>query len=179
MERYKEFPRRIGMLTTLAGAAYAMAGVALTLAISPWLAAGFVVLLLFVHLFHYPRSACVNCYYFDRTCISAKGKLAGRLYRRGSEAAFPRGMRRAMLGVWAIWAYPLASLALAQVLGRGIYLADLLLAAVLVVLMVMRQLMRTSLGCRVCMMRDDCPNVGPDPRRPVEVTDRAPARPGG
>ncbi|MBN2171480.1 MAG: hypothetical protein JW819_09205 [Candidatus Krumholzibacteriota bacterium] len=179
MECYKEFPRRVGMLTSLAGTAYAMAGVALTLAISPWLAAGFVVLLLFVQLFHYPRSACVNCYYFDRTCVSFKGKLAARLYRRGEEATFPRGMRRAMLGVWAIWAYPLAVLAVAQVLGRDIYFSDLLLAAVLVVLMVMRQMMRPSLGCRVCMMREDCPNVGPDRRRPVEVTDRAPARPGG
>ena len=41
---------------------------------------------------------------------------------------------------------------------------------VLITLMAMRQLMRSSLGCRVCMMRDQCPNVGPDPRRTVKVS---------
>lgn len=178
MECYKEFPRSIGLLTTLASVVYAMAGTALMLDLGRWFTLGFLLLYVAVHYVHYPRSACVNCAYYGRYCISLKGKLAARLYRRGREADFYRGMKRAMRGVRLLWAYPFLVLVLAQIRGRPIFLRDLLLVAVLIVLMVMRQLMRRSLGCRVCLMRDQCPNVGPDRRRGVEVVEGTPARPG-
>ena len=169
MECYKEFPRSIGMLTSLAAVVYLMAGSALLLSINPWFAGGFALLYAYVQYVHYPRNACVNCYYYGRYCISLKGRLVARFYSRGDERAFPRGMRRAMLGIYILWVFPFLVLIGAQIRGRPISLSDLLLAAVLISLMFMRQLMRRSLGCRVCMMRAECPNVGPDPRRPVEI----------
>lgn len=177
MQCYKEFPRSIGLLTTLASVVYAMAGLALMLSLSRWVALGFLLLYVGVHYIHYPRNACVNCAYYGRYCISLKGRLVARMYRRGSEAAFYKGMKRAMRGIHVLWAYPFLALVVAQIAGRPIYLTDLLLAAVLIVLMVMRQLMRRSLGCRVCLMRDKCPNVGPDRRRGVEVVNQQPAPP--
>jgi len=178
MECYKEFPRSIGLLTTLASIVYAVAGTALMLDLGAWVTGGFLLLFMAVHYVHYPRNACVNCAYYGRHCISMKGKLAARLYRRGREQDFYRGMKRAMRGVHLLWAYPFFVLVLAQIRGRPVNLKDLLLVAVLILLMVMRQLMRRSLGCRVCLMRDQCPNVGPDRRRGVEVVEGTPARPG-
>ncbi len=178
MECYREFPRSIGLLTTLASVVYAVAGTALMLDLGLWFTGGFLLLFLAVHYVHYPRNACVNCAYYGRHCISLKGKLAARLYRRGREQEFYRGMKRAMRGVHLLWAYPFLVLVLAQLRGRPVILKDLLLAAMLILLMVMRQLMRRSLGCRVCLMRDQCPNVGPDRRRGVEVVEGTPARPG-
>jgi hypothetical protein len=170
MECYKEYPRSISLLTALAAVVYLMAGSALLLSISPWFAGGFALLYVFVNYFHYPRNACVNCYYYGRYCISLKGRFVVRFYSRGNERAFHSGMKRAMLGIYILWVYPFLVLVVAQIRGRPIAFSDLLLAAVLISLMFMRQLMRRSLGCRVCMMRDDCPNVGRDPRRPVEIS---------
>jgi hypothetical protein len=178
MECYKEYPRSIGLLTGLSSVVYLMTAEALLLDLSFQMAGGFALIYAFVHYVHYPRSACVNCYYYGRYCISFKGRLARLLrYRRGSEAGFHAGMKRAMRGVYVLWVYPFVMLVIAQVKGRPLQVQDLLLAAVLIALMVMRQLMRRSLGCRTCMMRDKCPNVGPDPRRPVEVINGAAVSP--
>ncbi len=177
MECYKEYPRSIGLLTTLASIVYLMAGTVLMLHIGPWFAGGFVLLYLAVHHVHYPRSACVHCVYYGRYCISLKGKLAHRLFRRGREADFWSGMKRATRGVHVLWAYPFLVMVGAQLRGRPLYFADLLLAGVLIILMVMRQLMRNSLGCRVCLMREECPNVGPDRRRGVKIVNGAAAPP--
>ncbi len=147
--------------------------------IGAWVALGFVLVYGGFHYWYYPRNACVNCVYYGRYCISLKGKSAPRLYRRGRETDFHAGMKRATRGVQVLWAYPFLVLVGAQIRGRSIYFSDLLLAGVLILLMVMRQLMRRSLGCRVCLMRDQCPNVGPDPRRGVKIVDRAPAPPRG
>jgi len=178
MECFKEFPRSIGILTTLAGIVYLMAGMALTVSIGAWFAGGFAVLYILVHYFHYPRHACANCYYYGRHCISLKGKSAARIFRRGRESGFHSGMKLAMKGVYLVWIYPFVVLIGALARGRPIYFTDLLLSAILIVLMVMRQLMRRSLGCRVCIMRDECPNVGPDPRRTVKIDSGAPVGPG-
>jgi len=167
MECYKEFPRSVGLLTTVTSMVSLLAGVALLLGLSTWAAAGYVLLYLGVQLFDFPRHACRNCYYRGRRCVSMKGRWAAVLYGRGDEADFPRGMRRAMAGIWVIWIYPFVTLILAQIFWRKVTLHDLLLAAVLIGLMVMRQLMRRSLGCRACMMRESCPNVGPDRRRTI------------
>ncbi len=179
MQCYKEFPRSIGLLTTLASVVYLMAATALMLHIGPWFAAGFVTVYAGVHYWHYPRNACVNCVYNGRYCISLKGKFTPRFFRHGRETDFHAGMKRAMRGVHLLWAYPFLVLVGAQIRGRGIYFSDLLLAGVLILLMVMRQLMRRSLGCRVCLMREQCPNVEPDPRRGVKINNRAAAPPQG
>ncbi len=178
MECYKEYPRSIGMLTALTAVVYLMAGCALLLAINPWFAGGFVLIYAYVQYIHYPRNACVHCYYYGRYCISLKGRFVARFYSRGNERLFHRGMKRSMIGIYILWVYPFLVLIGAQLRGRPIALADLLLAAVLISLMFMRQLMRRSLGCRTCMMREDCPNVGPDPRRPVEISTRPSTPPG-
>ncbi len=177
MECYKEFPRSIGLLTTLASVVYLLASTVLMLHIGAWFAVGFVLLYLGVHYVHYPRNACVSCCYYGRYCISLKGKLVSRFYSRGPEREFHAGMKRATRGVQVLWAYPFLVMVGAQILSRPIFLSDLLLAGVLIMLMVMRQLMRRSLGCRVCLMRDDCPNAGPDRRRGVKIVDGAPAQP--
>jgi hypothetical protein len=178
MECYKEYPRSIGALTCLGGSLYLMAGSVLMLGLSRWFAAGFMILFLLVHLVHYPRSACVNCYYYGRYCISLKGMLSRKIYQRGRENLFSTGMKRARTGLYILWIYPFLVLIGTQLRGRPILVHDLLLAAVLIVIMVMRQLMRRSLGCRVCMMREDCPNIGADPRRGVKIATRAPDCPG-
>jgi len=167
MECYKEYPRAIGLLTMMSSLVYLLAGAALLLGLNHWAALGFVLLYLAVQLFDYPRHACRNCYYRGRRCISLKGRWAAVLYGRGDEAAFPRGMRRAGWGIYLVWIYPFVTLIIAQIFWRRVTLHDLLLAAVLIGLMSMRQLMRRSLGCRVCMMRESCPNVGPDRRKPI------------
>jgi len=167
------------MLTSLTAIVYLMAGSALLLSVSPWFAGSFALLYALVHYVHYPRNACVHCCYCGLYCITLKGKFVARLYRRGREQLFYGGMRRATRGVYVVWVFPFLVLVGAQLRGRPILFSDLLLAAVLIALMVMRQLMRRSLGCRVCLMREQCPNVGRDPRRPVEISTRAPARPGG
>lgn len=173
MECYKEFPRSTGWLASLVSLIYLMVGTALIIDISPWLTALFVGVYLFVHYWQYPRLACVNCYYYGRRCITFKGRLAARLYARGNETRFRAGMRRAMWSVYVLWVTPFLILLAAQLSTRSINLHDLLLVAVLIALMVIRQLLRRSLGCSVCMMRDSCPNADPDPRRPVGVTNRA------
>jgi hypothetical protein len=177
MECYKEYPRSIGLLTSLAAIVYLMAGSALMLAVNPWFAGGFAALYAIIHYVHYPRSACVHCYYYGRNCISLKGRWAKLLYKRGSETRFYSGMRRAMRGIYLLWVYPFLVLVGAQIMGRPILIHDLLLVAVLIALMVMRQLMRRSLGCRTCMMREQCPNIGPDTRRGVKVMNGAPLSP--
>ncbi len=73
MQCYKEFPRSIGLLTTLASVVYLMAGSALMLHIGPWFAAGFVTVYAGVHYWHYPRSACVNCVYNGAIASPSRG----------------------------------------------------------------------------------------------------------
>lgn len=178
MECYKEFPRSIGLLTCLSGLIHLLAGMALMLGLSIWLAALFGLIHIALHLYWYPRQACVHCCYYNRYCISLKGRYAGRVFRRGNETLFYGGMKRAMRGIYLFWVFPFVVLIIAQLRGRPILAGDLLLAGTLILLMVMRQLMRKSLGCRVCLMREPCPMAGPDPRRPVEVRAEAPAGPG-
>jgi len=175
MERYREYPRSIAALTGILAGVYLLTGLTLLLGLNRWTALGFFVLFLIVHLWDYPHHACKNCYYRGRLCISFKGKWTAVLLGRGDEAAFRKGMRRAMKGVYLLWIYPFAVLILAQIYWHPLRLHDLLLAAILIALMLMRQLMRKSLGCRACMMRDVCPNVGPDRRRGVKVVNHSPA----
>jgi len=175
MERYKEFPRSIGALTGILSGIYLLAGLTLLLGLDRWAALGFGLLYLAVHLWDYPHHACKNCYYRGRLCISFKGKWAAVALGRGDEAAFRKGMKRAMKGVYLVWIYPFVTLILAQIYWKPIRLSDLLMAAILIALMLMRQLMRRSLGCHGCMMRDCCPNIGPDPRRGVKVVKESPA----
>ena len=167
MEYYKEYPRAVGLLTMMSSLVYLLAATALLLGLNHWAALGFVLLYLSTQLLDFPRHACRNCYYRGRRCISLKGRWVAVLYGRGDEAAFRRGMRRAMWGIYIVWIYPFVTLIIAQIFWRKVTLHDLLLAAVLIGLMFMRQLMRRSLGCRFCMMRESCPNVGPDRRRTI------------
>jgi hypothetical protein len=175
MECYKEYPRSVGGLTGILSGIYLLTGVTLILGLSRWAALGFVFLYLAVHLWDYPHHACKNCYYRGRLCISFKGKWTAVALGRGDEAAFHKGMKRAMRGIYILWIYPFVTLILAQIYWHPVRLSDILMAAILIALMLMRQLMRKSLGCRACMMRESCPNVGPDPRRGVKVVSQSPA----
>ncbi len=175
MECYREYPRSIPVLTGILSVVYLLAGLTLLLGLNRWAALGFALLYLLVQLWDYPHHACKNCYYRGRLCISFKGKWAAVVLGRGDEAAFHKGMKRAMKGIYVLWIYPFVTLIVAQVFWRPVKINDLLLAAILIALMLMRQLMRKSLGCRTCMMRDVCPNVGPDRRRGVKVGTESPA----
>ncbi|MCP4547415.1 MAG: hypothetical protein GY835_13235 [bacterium] len=177
MECYKEFPRGIGMLTCLSGVVHLMAGLVLLMGINAWFAGGYALLYLVIHFYYFPRQVCANCYYFKRDCISLKGKLAGYLHRRGRETLFYGGMKRANRSIYLLWVFPFLVLIGAHLRGRPILLGDILLACTLIILMVMRQLMRQSLGCRVCMMREQCPNAKPDTRRGVKIIADLPAEP--
>jgi len=175
MECYREFPRSIAALTGILSGVYFLAALTLLLGLNRWAALGFTILHMTIQLWDYPRHACKHCYYRGRLCISFKGRWTAVLFGRGDEAAFRKGMRRAMKGIYLVWIYPFVILVIAQIRWQPLRLHDLLLAAILIALMLMRQLMRRSLGCRACMMRDVCPNVGPDRRRGVKVVEHSPA----
>ncbi|MDP6418849.1 MAG: hypothetical protein QF492_00575 [Candidatus Krumholzibacteria bacterium] len=170
MECYKEYPRSVGILTGITSLVYLLAGLSLLLNISKIAAIAFFLLYLGVQLVYYPAKACRNCYYRGRNCISLKGRWCQFLMDPGNESDFPAGMRKARKALYLLWLFPFLILILAQLFWRPLRLDDLILAAMLIALSLMRQLMRRHLGCRVCMMRENCPNPGADPRRPVSIT---------
>jgi len=106
-----------------------------------------------------PLSKCVNCYYYAKRCQCGWGKVAGYLFKRGTEEKFNHSFKFILL-LYPLWIIPLI-LGFIQLL-RKRTLFELILFLALLLILLLERFSKRKLGCRICFMRKDCPEVNPE-----------------
>ncbi len=122
--------------------------------IHPILGVAYVIFSLYALTLVLPLSRCVNCYYYEKLCNAGWGKVAGYLYRRGSESQYVGCYNYAIL-LHGLWIVPLLT-ALVLILVKRELLFLIIFLAYSFVLWTEKMVLK-KMACKRWQQREFCP----------------------
>jgi hypothetical protein len=155
---YENYPPRIVLLSNLLGVSIYVIGAFLMAGLGLWSLAAYIIYCLWMEI-RLLRQACMDCYYYGKTCAFGRGRLCALLFRQGDPQRFAQKQLSwsDLLPDFAVSLLP-AIAAVIQLVMDFRWVTLVLLVVLLVLTFWGNAVVRGSFACRHCRQRQlGCP----------------------